>query len=69
MHPSQLGQTEPPLAFFFFFRDTPMAVAYGGSQPRGQIIAVAAGLYHSHRNTGSKWRLPPTPLFMATLGP
>ena len=39
--------------FFFFgvFRAAP--AAYGGSQARGQIGAVAVGLYHSHSNTGS----------------
>ena len=45
-------------AFFFFFlsfvfclyRAAP--VAYGGSQARGQIGAIAAGLRHSHSNTG-----------------
>ena len=37
--------------FFFFFRAAP--VAYGGSQPRGQIEAAAASLYHSHSNTRS----------------
>ena len=44
-------------AFFFFFflaffRATPMA--YGGSQARVQIRAVAAGLRHRRSNTGSK---------------
>ena len=42
------------LFFFFFFgisRATPMA--YGGSQVRGRIGAVAAGLHHSHSNSGS----------------
>ena len=41
--------------FFFFnclFRVTPMT--YGSSQARGQIGAVAASLYHSHSNKGSK---------------
>ena len=33
------------------FRSTP--VAYSGSQARGQIRAVTAGLHHSHSNTGS----------------
>ena len=28
--------------------------AYGGSQARGLIGAVAAGLHHSHSNTGSE---------------
>ena len=32
----------------FFFRATP--TAYGGSQARGQIRAVAASLQHSHSN-------------------
>ena len=34
-----------------FSRATPMA--YGGSQPRGLIGAVASGLHHSHGNSGS----------------
>ena len=33
------------------FRATP--AVYGGSQARGQIGAAAAGLHHSHSNTGS----------------
>ena len=33
---------------FFFLRATPEA--YGGSQARGQIKAVDAGLHHSHSN-------------------
>jgi len=37
------------------FRATPMA--YGGSQARGPIGAVAAGLRHSHSNTRSELRL------------
>ena len=36
---------------FFFLRATPSA--YGGSQARDVIRAVAAGLCHSHRNEGS----------------
>ena len=42
-------------------------MAYGGSQARGQIRAVAAGLHHS--NTGSKMNLPPIPQLMATPDP
>ena len=38
--------------FFLLFRAAP--VAYGGSQARSQIWAVAAGPHHSHSNTGSK---------------
>ena len=37
---------------FLSFRATP--VAYGGSQARSQIGAVAAGLHHSHSNVGSE---------------
>ena len=38
----------------FFFRA--ILAAYGGSQARGQIRAVSAGLHHSHSNTGSEPR-------------
>ena len=37
------------------------SVAYGGSQARGQIGAVATGLCHSHSNAGSEPGLGPTP--------
>ena len=37
--------------FYCLFRASTMA--YGGSQARGQIGAVAAGLHHSHSNAGS----------------
>ena len=53
--------------FFGLFRTTP--VAYGGSQARVQIGAVAAGLCHSHSNTGSKPRLQPTPQLTAMPDP
>ena len=49
--------------FFFFvfclFRATP--AVYGGSQARGLIGAVAAGLHHSHSNSGSEPHLKLTP--------
>ena len=35
--------------------------AYGGSQARGPIGAVAAGLRQSHSNAGSELHLRPTP--------
>ena len=41
-------------------------MAYGGSQAGAQIIAVAAGLHHSHSNMGSELHLQPTPQLMAT---
>ena len=49
------------------FRAAP--TAYVGSQARGPIGAVAAGLHHSHSNTGSQPRLRPTPQLTATLEP
>ena len=57
------------LLFYFlsFSRATPMA--YGGSQARGLIGAVAAGLYQNYSNTGSELRLQPTAQLLATLDP
>ena len=52
---------------FAFSRATPSA--YGGSQARGLIGAVAAGLRQSHSNTGSEPHLRPTPQLMATPDP
>ena len=43
------------LFFFGLFRAT--LEAFGGSQSRGQIGAVAAGLHHSHSSVGSEHRL------------
>ena len=60
------------LFFFFFFlfclfRTAP--VAYGGSQARGQIRAIATGLHRSYSNAGSELHLRPTPQLMATPDP
>ena len=44
-------------------------MAYGGSQARGQIKAVAAGLHHSHSNVGSEPHLWPTPQLTAMTDP
>ena len=49
---------------FIFSRATP--AAYGGSQARILIGAIAAGLRHSHSNVGSEPCLQPTPQLMAT---
>ena len=43
--------------------------AYGGSQARGLIGAVAASLRQSHSNAGSEPRLQPTPQLTATPDP
>ena len=55
------------VGFFWLFRATPEA--YGGSQARGLIGAVVAGLCKSHSNTTSKPRLQPTPQLRATPDP
>ena len=53
--------------FIYFFRAAPMAC--GGSQARGQIGTVAAGLHHSHSNVGSEPCLRPTLQLMAVPDP
>ena len=59
--------------FFLFFVFLPFSraalVAYGGSQARGRIGPVAAGLHQSLSNAGSEPRLRPTPQLMAKLDP
>ena len=57
--------------FFFFFFAFSLAApkAYGGSQARGQIRAVAAGLCHSHSNAGSEPHPRPTPQLTAMPDP
>ena len=47
------------LSFCYLFRAAP--TAYGGSQARGQIGAVAASIHHSHSSAESEPRLRPTP--------
>ena len=49
------------------FRATP--AAYGCSQARGPVGAVAADLHQSHSNTRSEPCLRPTPQLKATLDP
>ena len=60
--PDQVGMSmqKPPhvtrvSCFFVFFLFRAALLAYGGSQARGRIGAVAAGLQHS--NVGSKLHL------------
>ena len=53
--------------FICSFRATP--AAYGGSQPRGQIGAAAAGLHHSHSNAEFEPHLRPTPQLAAMSDP
>ena len=44
-------------------------MAYGSSQAKGRIGAVAASLHHSPSNAGLEPRLRPTPQLAATLDP
>ena len=69
---TEASKNSPPAyeqRFFFFnlFRATP--IAYGSSQARGQIRAVAASLHHSHSNAGSEPHQQPTPQLTATPDP
>ena len=50
--------------FFFFFSFLVFGAepsGYGGFQARNQISTTAAGLHHSHCNSGSEPHLRPTP--------
>ena len=49
---NHLGFVVVVVVVVIVFRAEP--VAYGGSQARGQMGAVAASLYHSQSNLGSK---------------
>ena len=53
--------------FFIFSRASP--VAYGGSQARGPIGAVAVSLHQSHSNAGYEPCLQPTPQLTAMPDP
>ena len=55
--------------FCLFAVSRATTVAHGGSQARGLIGAIAAGLHHSHSHAGSEPHLRPTPQLTATLGP
>ena len=58
------------LFFWSFFAISWVApVAYGGSQARGGIGTVAAGLHQSHSNEGSEPRLQPIPQLTAMPDP
>ena len=65
---SHNGNSKSFLVFFlsFFAISWAAPMAYGGSQARGLIGAVATSLRQSHSNAGSEPRLQPTPQFTAT---
>ena len=68
--PISTVSTIPYFVFFFFLVFSRAApVAYGGSQARGPIRAVATGLCQSHSNTGSEMHLQPVPQLTATPDP
>ena len=66
-----LGGDSSPLSFllFFFCLSRAAPAAYGRSQARGPIGAVAAGLHHSHSSARSEPHVQPTMQLMATLDP
>ena len=57
------------LPFFFFAISRAAPTAYGGSQARGLIGAVATGLRQNHSNTGSELHLQPTSQLTTTPDP
>ena len=68
------AQTHVPIFYLFiylsFFSISGATLtAYGGSQARGPIGAIATGLRQSHTNVASKPRLRPTPQLTATPDP
>ena len=60
-------------SFFFFLSFFAISwaalTAYGGSQARGLIRAVATGLHQSHSNASYEPCLPPTPQLTAMPDP
>ena len=70
--PSYQYYEEEVTVFFFFclFAISGAApAAYGGSQARGRIGAIAAGLCQSHSKVGSELCLQPTPQLTTTPDP
>ena len=58
--------------FFFvclFYRHISIPMVYIGGDAFFVVIFTAAGLHHSHSNTGSKLCLQPTPQLTATIDP
>ena len=62
-HPEKIFIIIIFFCLFVFSRAAP--AAYGGSQARGPIWAVAASLHQSHSNAASVPRLQPTPQLTA----
>ena len=64
-----LSYTICQLLTFFFCLFGAAPTAYGGSQARGLIRAVAASLCHSYSNAGCELSLRPTPQLTAMQDP
>ena len=62
----QVEGTVAAAAFCLFAISWAAPAAYGGSQARGPIAAVATGLCQSHSNAGSEPHLRPAPQLTAT---
>ena len=60
------GYTLSTLPFFFFCLFMAVPTEYGSFQARGQIGAVATGLYHSHSNGWSEPHLQTIPQLTTT---
>ena len=80
LRPSLIFQTESDKSkyssenyyyYYFVFLSFlgPALAAYGGSQARGLIRAVATGLHQSYNNARSEPHLRPIPQLMATPDP
>ena len=67
-HSHQYINTHTHTFFFLSFSRGAFA-AHGGSQARGRIGDVAAGLRQSHSNAGSKPSVQPTPQLTAMPDP
>ena len=69
-HDSKFQSASSSFSYYLVFCPFRAALAaYGGSQARGVIGAVATGLYHSHSDARSEPHLQPTPQLTATPDP
>ena len=62
-----MRESDLSLSSYYYFMATPMA--YGSSQARGWIGAVAASLHPSHSNSRPELQLRPTPQLTANPDP
>ena len=67
--PKEIGFYLIIIFFCLFVFSSAVPMAYGDSQARDLIGAVASGLHHSHDNAKSKLHLRLTPQLTATPDP